>query len=121
MLFDPSALAQYSVVDVYVNGSVYSLYLTVYTNGRRFFISSRRRKPAQPTYSCFRALRNLGPGVYAPFLSVSSADAPFLIYSKGLAKCEALSTFTPLEKGRFKSLLGSLDRPFPHLLLDDSG
>ena len=37
MLFDPSALAQYSVVDVYVNGSVYSLYLTVYTNGRRFF------------------------------------------------------------------------------------
>ena len=35
------------------------------------------------SYSYTRALRNLGPGAYAPFLSVSSAaarpDAPFLI------------------------------------------
>jgi hypothetical protein len=63
-------------------------------------------------YSCIWALISLGPGAYAPFLSVSSAaarlDAPFLISEKGLDECKT-SPFTPKV---VKSSLGSPDRPF---------
>ena len=45
---------------------------------------ARASRVRHEMYSCFRALRSLGPGVYAPFLSVSLAtvqpDAPFLIH-----------------------------------------